>query len=613
VNTWDAPVIIDSKEYILDDEADTPVRQSFVRTQPGDDGEEFHERIENFALGWGHSKQLERNTYDYGYPANLHRRLSFLPGCTVNEYTPATVPIGPGTLMEYWDGTAANRRLIVITPRHIYEVTPAGVVSTTDMGVNFTTARAMTYGVLFRNTSTSVPRVYVARQSATATDYFVTRSTAGVWALTASLKRADAIAGGKDQTGANVLWIVNPDTNGGELQQCVADADPEAAGSYGATTYPIGEVSMRTNFVMQQAKRMLCCRPDGIFGFDNVARSIPLTPGLEALLDDRNGFGAADFNGMGVVPTIAGLVWIEGLEWGMCGPISSNSDARSLRDVREVAFAAAGEYAYAATWDGTNSYIYLGTVRSERNTGSGTGPFIWHGPIAVLPSVRVSDLKASTVWNKKLWIALHDGFAAIDLEDDFSPTPNSTTGYIYMPEGVLDRGGPQVIKEVHSVEFIAPASAPFDANDTWGADFNFGSGWESIGIANSGTYAKKEFATEKAARRPLMRLAYAWNATAELEAVIVNGIERPEGRWHYVYQFKATERQRKPGGAQTYRHPQTVEEDLKALREAGWVGLVQWGQTSINGKVVSVTPITKPEGRNQEPTRYFEVEISERP
>lgn len=613
MNLWDTPVVIDGKEYIFDDEAETPVKKMSVQTQPGDDGQEFSERIENFGLGWGNSKQLERNTYDYGYPAMLHKRLSFLPGCAVSEYTPATVPIGPASFCEFWDGTAANRRLIIVTPRHIYEIDPAGTVTTNDLGANFTTARAMTYGVLFRNNSTSVPRVYVARQSATATDYFVTRSVAGAWALTASNKRADAIAAGKDQTGANVLWIVDPDSKGGELRQCVADGDPESGAAYGTATYPIGEVSVRTNSLIQQAKRMLCARPDGIFSFDNVARSIPLTPGLEELLDDRNGFLAKDFNGMAVIPTISGLVWVDGLEWGYCGPVSSNVDARNLRAVREVAFATAGEYAYSATWDGTNSYLYLGRARTERTTGSGSGPFVWDGPIAVLANSRVSDLKASTVWLKKLWIGLHDGFAAISLNDDFSPVPNETSGYVYLPEGVLDRSGPQVLKEIHSAEFIAPASAPFDANDYWGADFDFGSGWEAIGNATSGVYSKEEFATEKSSRRPKMRLTYANTGTAELESVIVNGIERPEVRWHYVLQLKAEEGDRKPHGARTWRHPLTVEEDLIAIREGGWIANVLLGQTSFNAKVVSVKPVVKPKGRQEAPARYFEVELSERP
>jgi hypothetical protein len=612
-NLWDAPVIIDGKEYLFDDEVPTPVKQMEVQTQPGEDGQEFSERIENFALGWGHSKQLERNTYDYGFPAVLNRRLSFLPGCVVFEYTPATVPIGPATFCEYWDGVEANRRLIIVTPRHIYEIDGDGTVVTVDMGANFTTTRAMTYGVLFRNASTAVPRMYVARQSAVATDYFVTRGTGGVWTLTTSNLRADAIASGKDQTGANVLWIVDPDTKGGELRQCVADADPELAGSYGLTSYPIGEISVRTNVLLQQAKRMLAARPDGIFSFDNVARTVPITPGLEALLDSRNGFMASDFNGMVVVPTIGGLLWVDGLEWGYCGPVSSNTDARSLRDVREMAFAGAGEYAYCATWDGTDSYIYSGTVRSERNTGSGAGPFIWHGPIAVLENVQVTDLRASTVFGKRLWIGLTDGFAALNLNDDFSPISNMDAGYVYLPEGVLDRAGPQVIKEIHNVELIAPVSKPFDVNNTWAAEFDFGSGYESPGSATSGSYSKEEFVGEKFARRPLMRLAYTSNGPAELEAVIVNGIERPEVRWHYVLNLKATETQRKPGGARTWRHPETVEEDLKALRESGWVGLVKFGQTEINAKVVSVRPATHPEGRHTEPTRFFEVELSERP
>lgn len=612
MNVYNTELIIDGKEYVFDPESESPHDTVPVPIQQAEEKTEFNERIENFALGWGNSKQMEKNTYDYGYPAILHRRLSFFPGAEVLEYTPVSpVPIGPTSFVQFWDGVESNRRLIVISPRHIYEITTAGAVASFDMGANFTLTRGMTKGVRFRNASTSVPRIYVARQSDTATDYFVTRSVTGTWALTASNRRADAIASGKDQTGANVLWIADPDANGGELRQCVADADPEISGSYGTTTYPIGEVSVRTNDLIQQNKKMLCARPDGIFTFDNVARSAPVTPGLESLLDARNGFNAKEFNGMAVIPFISGLVWVEGLEWGYCGPISSNRDARNLRQAREVAFASAGDYAYSATYDGADSYVYLGTVRTERETGSGTGPFVWHGPIARCQGVEITDMDVWTGYEKKLWLGFRDGFGAIDLYPDFSPVPSEPSGHIYMPEGVLDRSGPAIVKEIHSVDLIAPAGAPFNATNTWGVDFDFGSGWESIGVANSDVYSRKTFATEKTSRRPKMRLAYASTGTAELEAVVVNGVERALVRNHHTFRLKAEERQRKPGGAGTWRHPQTVEEDLLALRTSGWVGTIAWGGTSINGKVIDVRTVKQSKGRNIIPTRYFEVEVME--
>ena len=617
MNLFDSPLIINGVEYVLDDEGDAPAHeQQHVAVQDGAEGKEFNERIENFARGWGASKRMERNTYDRAEPGIMHNRLRFLPGTTVFEYTPVTVPIGRVSFCEYWDGTDANRRLIVVSPRHVYEIDSAGTVTTNDLGVAFTTARGMTKGTPFRNGATAAPRVYIARQSATATDYFVVRTAANTYSLSTSNFRADAICAGKDSTGANVLWIVDPDANGGQLRQCVADADPQTPGSWGATTYPVGEVSVRANDLCQQAKRMVVARPDGMFTFDNIARSTPITPGMEQVRDEDNGRYVKNFNGIAVVPTIAGLVWIDGLEWGMCGPVSSNRDAQSLRG-REVAFASAGEYVFAAVYDNTDSWIFLGTVRTQDHGGSGTGPFVWHGAVAKVAGAQVTDLLVSTVWGKRLWIGLTDGFAACTLQSDFSPTPNEPSGYIYLPDGVLDASGPDVLKEIHSAELVAPSGVAFSATNSWAAQFDFGdgNGWVSPGTATTGTYSKKSFTTEKTARRPKMRLYYSGNTgSGELESVVVRGFERPENRWHHVFRVVARDMDRKRSGARTWRHPQTVEDDLKALKAAGWTGLVKWGETSINGKVLNLKVNTDDErGRRFGATRRFEVEIAEVP
>jgi hypothetical protein len=617
MNLFDSPLIINGVEYVLDDSQGPAHEQQHAPVQDGDEGKEFNERIENFARGWGASKQMEKNTYDRAETGILHNRLRFLPGSTVFEYTPVSpVPNGPVSFCEYWDGTDANRRLIAISPRYIYEIDSSGTVVASDLGATFTATRAMTKGVCFRNGATAAPRVYIARQSATATDYFIVRTAANTYSTTTANFRADAICAGKDSSGANVLWIVDPDANGGQLRQCVADADPQTPGSWGGTTYPVGEVSVRSNDLAQQAKRMVVARPDGMFTFDNIARSTPITPGFEQTKDADNGRYVKNFNGMAIVPTIAGLLWVDGLEWGMCGPMSSNRDAQALHG-REVAFASAGDFVFAAIYDNTDSWIFLGTVRTDAHGGSGTGPFVWHGAVAKVQGAQVTDLTVSTVWGKRLWIGLTDGFAAILLNSDFTPVANEPSGYIYMPDGVLDKSGPHVTKQIDAVELIAPSAVAFSATNTWAAQFDFGdgNGWVSPGSATSGYHSKQTFATEKTSKRPKMRLAYSGNTgSAELEGVIVRGLERPDIRWHHVFRVLARDMDRTRMGARTWRHPQTVEDDLKALRTSGWTGLVKWGETSINGKVVDLRIKTDDEkGRRFGATRRFEVEIAEVP
>lgn len=610
-NWWDAPLILGGEEYLLE-RSDQAHTTQFVPTQPGDPGEEFAVRFENFAFGWGHSKYLERGHYDYGEPANLHRRLSWRPGAAVTNRTPGSAPNGPVSFVEYWDGTAANRRLIAISPRYIYEFDSAGSVDTVDMGAGYDgSTKSMTRGIRYKNQNLSAPEILIAVQGG-ATDYFVRRTASTpTYAATAANKVAVAIGEGKDPTNEAVVWRVDEN---GELNQLVAGGDPDSAGSWAGSTHPIGETSVLSNDFIQQAKRALVGRVDGIWSFDNVGKSVPVAA-LRNVLDDRNCMGMKDVNGMAVAPTIAGLIWVDGLEWGACGPISSNKEATGVSG-REVAVSAlAGEYLYSAVYDGSDSHIFLGTVRTETRTGSGHGPFIWHGPVAIVSGEEVTDLEVSTVWGKKLWIGTRTKIETLDLQDDFSPETDVASGYIYLPEGCLDDAGPEIMKEIHAAELVAPAANPFAASNAWAVEVDLGSGWESMGVANSGgSYSKQSFSTEKTSRRPLVRLAYTGNTgSAELETFVVTGLARPAGRWHHSFTIEVRQGQVTSRGKRTWLTPEGTEDTLRALvgPSGGWQGTVTWGETSFNGKVVSIEEIQQGRSNFLGPTKLFRLEIAE--
>lgn len=591
---WGNEISIGGVPYGLDNR--DPRVPAYTRTldstQGISDEHSFTERLGNGALGWGHSKYDGRGTIAYATSAALHRKMAFLPGPKLTDRTPATVPIGAGSIAEFWDGTAANRRVIITTPRHVYEITTAGVVSSNDLGAGFTVANGMTVAKCYANSGIAA-KMYIARYGGiSGANYFVRRSAANTYAVTAANKYATMLEPGKDAVGADVLW--RADENG-KLNQSVADSDPEAGGSWATAVFPTGPTNMHPIDAFQQAKRLIVWRPDGAYTFDNVGRAVPITIGMENYLSDRNGINCKDFNGMCIAPTKQGLVYIDGLTWGVCGPVSANPDARNITG-EEVAFSGmVGSYCYSAVYDGADSWIFFGQPRELNRQGSGFGPFVWHGAVAKMTGKQVTDMRPSVVWltgtNAKMWIACTDGFWTFDLNSDGSPANDSTAGTIYFPEGALDHSGPDVTKIIHSVEYIAPAGTPMSATATWTleVDVGDGNGWVGPGAGNLGSYIKQTFATQVSGRRPLVRLTYANTSTAELEEVVIRGMEVSETRWLHSFRILTGRGHRAPGrGMKNWQHPETVAENLKTLRDSGWTDLIRLQEGTRKVRVVDI-------------------------
>jgi len=587
-----------------------------VPVQPGETHVEFERRLINLARGWGQSKWDGPGGVDYGDTAVLHRDQAFLPGSTVTTRTNATVPIGPVSFCEYWDETTANRRLLVVTPRHVYEIDSAGTQTANDLGAGFTLANGMSKGVLYRTGAMAAPKVFIARYSNTSSDYMVRRTAANTYAVgTANTKFAAALGKGKDSAGADVLWRVNEN---GKLNQALADNDPNLDASWSAAIYPsslfpLGDTSSRVMDLVQQNKAMVAAKTDGFYTFDTVLNTLPIIP-LWQTPDPRNGTWIKDANGMAVAPTVAGLLWMDGLEWGPCGPVSSNPDARQYRG-REVAVSGmVGDYLYCAVYFGTTSYIFMGKQRAQGDTGK--GPFAWHGPVAKIAK-KATDLWISTVFGRKLWIGFTDdggtvgGYASIELEADFSPTPDLATGYIYLPEGCLDMAGPAVIKDVRKVEFIAPADKPFAAGNAWSIELNMdAAGYVAIdgGAVTSGVTADRYFSTAMRGKRPLVRLAYSGNSGgAELEGVVIHGTQAPETTEEYTIPLILKNGQRTPQGVAQVRTGLGDYAVIRALVDSGATAIVIIGGVSFNARLTEISSFVQRVGTTGPPE--YEVEV----
>lgn len=606
---------INGVEYTIDG----PVERETIDVQPGEDEQEFERRFVNMAYGWGMSRFLGEGGYDYANTAVLHRKGSWLPGSALTDRTNATTPTGAISFCELWD--RGSRFLVIVSPRHVYEVATDGTVTVANLTASIASvARGMTKAVRYRNSAMAAAKVFIARPSATATDYFVVRTGAGTYAVTTANKYAGALGNAKDADGADVLWRSNEDQ---KINASLADNDPDNSSNWAGQLQSTGETSTKIVDITQQAQAILIGREDGAWTFDQNARAIPITGGMEQTPDSENFRWFKSFNGMAVAPTIQGIIWIDGLEWGTCGPISANPDARNLRG-REVAVSdQAGNYVYCAVYSGTTSYIFLGEAR-ERNTGGlGKGPFVWHGPIASISNAsgrRVTDLKVSTVYGRKLWIGWRNdansagGWSTLELNEDFSPASDAASGYIYLPEGALDMDHPGVITDPRKVEFIAPASSPFAATNAWSLEVDpDGGGYVAVdgGVVNSSTYGERFFSTDRSSRRFRgVRLAYSGNTGAgECEQVIVRGIQRPEKADQYTFTVVLRDNQRNRAGSVTHVTARRQEENLRALAGAARQTAVVLGRTSFSGVVTVVDEKIQRTGAAKAPSGTMTVRI----
>lgn len=611
-NIWqDTSLIVAGEPYQLDDTpgSDPPHTKQAVPVQPGEMGTEFEVRLENLALGWGMTKETEKGGYDYGNTAVLHKRLSWLPGAKVTDRTAATAPDGPVSFCEFWDGTAANRRLLCIASRYVFEVRPNGTVDVNDLTASVAAGKKMTKGIRYKApTAMASPKMFIAVQGGS-TDYFIVRSAANTYAVNAGSKVAKAFAVAKDIDGEDIVARIDEN---GKVNFTTADTDPDAGASWAAAVYAVGETSVGVNDLFQQGRSLLVGREDGAFTFDNVANSIPVTKGMEQTPSADAFRYWKDFNGLALAPSAQGLIYVDGLDWGVCGPVSSNLEARNLRGTEVAVSAQAGIYDYCAVYSGGTSYIFVGTPRA--NEERGTGPFVWHGPVASV-SGQVSDLCPSTVFGTKLWIGTASKIYTIDLNSDYSPVTDAASGYIYLPEGSLDVDGPGVIKDFRKAEFIAPAGTPFASTNQWtiGIETTPGSGtYVDIdgGTVSSGVYAERFWSTETSGRRLRARLAYSGNTgSAELETVIVRGTQRPETTDEHHFRIIARDGGRKPGGARNWQTAEAIETTLRALLDSGRATAITYGQETFTGKVTDFKEVPIRVGRRPAPHRMFSLVI----
>lgn len=613
---FDEHVSIDGVGYLLAPDNDSPsVDWKTIPTQPGDANVEFERRLINLALGWGNSKWVPGG-YDYANSAILHRRNSWLPGSAVTDRTSdmGGSAAGATSFCEYWDpASPSNRVLVIVTRRHVIEYNVSGVYDVNDLGVNFTSTRGMTKGVSFRASGMSNPVIFVARQSTSSTDYFVERTAVGTWAVTSANKVAQAFAPAKDAEGADVLARVDEN---GKLNMTTADSNPQAGASWASAVFPIGPNTGRANDMAQQARTLIVGRDDMLWTFDNVTNAIPITMGMDQTPSQSNFKYIKDFNGMAVMPTAQGLIWVDGLEWGTCGPVSANPLARSLRGTETAVSDQAGNYIYCAAYHGGNSYIFLGTTRKEEETGN--GPFAWHGPIASV-AYQVTDLRVCTVVANRLWIGGTDSdgdarLGSIELNADFSPKPDAASGYIYLPEGAFDMAGPGVIKDFRKAEFIAPASAPFSSTNKWSIEIETtpGSGtYVAIdgGAVSSGVYAERFWSTETSGRRLRGRLVYTDNGgSAELEGVLIRGTERPETTEEYTIRLELADSTAKPSGNRRGGIARTDSDRLRALVDSGRVTTIVLGNASFTGRVTAMGEVQRvPQGVFKSPKRVVTI------
>lgn len=607
-----APVKIDGEEFMLADDAYTV--DDDVPTQPGDAEQEWERRIENWGLGWGSSRYEQPGTYDYGYPANLHRRGTFLPGAAVTALSPGTAPTGNVSFGEYWDGTTANRRLIVVAARHVYEIDSVGNVVVNTLTTAVPSTARMGKPTRFRTPGMAAPKVFIPVQNGGATDYFIVRTAANTYIENAGSKIARAFAAGKDIDGQDVLYRIDED---GELNLTTTGSDPSVGASWAGSTYSAGETSSRANDLYQQNKAILIGKEDGVWTFDSRLNAIPVTPGFDQTPDADNFTYFKDANGVAVAPSAQGIIWIDGLEWGTCGPVTSNQMARNLRGSEPAVSATAGSYIYSAVYDGSNSYIFMGTNRLQGDTGE--GPFTWHGPVAVVTGFQVMDLFVSTVFGTKLWWGAVAKFGYINLKSaDFSPETDSTSGYIYLPEGILDVDGPGVIKDFRKCEFITRAAVPFSSTNAWTLELETTPGSGTYTAINGGVtgssdsvVASRYWTTETSGKRLRARIAYSGNSggTAELEAVVVRGTQRPETTSVYTFVLNLEQGQRNRTGARMWKNPRTRIANLVALKNAGRKTVIAVGDLSITGYIVSVGEELTQKGEKLPPKNTVQVKV----
>jgi len=106
-----------------------------------------------------------------------------------------------------------------------------------------------------------------------------------------------------------------------------------------------------------------------------------------------------------------------------------------------------------------------------------------------------------------------------------------------------------------------------------------------------------------------VRIAYSGNAgSAELEAVVVRGTQRPETTDVYVLPIRLEQGQRNRLNArQIHRKTEDAAATLRALQAAGRKVVAMFGETAVTGQVIGVQVKVTQKGEKAPPTRYLEV------
>lgn len=576
MRTTDFPALItiDGRKFVLADAAlrgeAMPRMEIIEAPSQRTESIETELRIYNEGSGWGHTVADGPGQYAVAMAATLHTRAIYRPGVT---WMTAPLPVQPlansrGSFCEYSTRLSPDRRLLLVTARHIYEIDSSSVINAVDMGPDFTLSRGMSKAVAFANEVTGGTYVYVARPSVNAADAMVERTPAGVWQVSPNGKYAEAIGAGKDAVGMDVLWRV--DANG-RLNQAVAGYHPSAPGTWQleAASAPIGPTIAFTNDILQIGRQLVIARSDGFVTFDSLANAVPITRGHEQAQHPYAGQWLRDLNGSIVAPSGFGLIQIMGTEWSVIGPVSANHLQRELYGRECATTSMVGSSIYCAVFDGSVSYIFHGTPKRE--TDLSAGPLTWHGPISFLPG-EVTDLAISTVGANRLWAYVTGPTPALyytSLDANFDPVPSAPSGTIELPDGLLDGSSPNLVKDLRKVEYTYPVDFPYDAaaNDwvfevwdpvtsTWvPPDLHTGSNPQS----RSGWYT-----SQRRFHRTRGRLRYTTNnpAACGLESVTLRMIERPER----TRLFKVNVRL---GATATARYvaERTKDDDVAFLRE----------------------------------------------
>lgn len=522
----------------------------------------------NAGAGWGATNGEGEGQYAFAGYGIMHNPGIMRPGIAFEQvpWPVQPLPGSRGSFCEFSSRVSPDRRLVVITARHAYEIDNSLAISAVDMGANFTLQRGMSKAVAFANPQTNGTYLYVARPSSLVTDPMVERTPTGTWQVSPNGKYAEAIGAGKDAVGADVLWRV--DANG-RLNQAVAGSHPSTPGSWQSETAsaPIGPTIAYTNDILQLGRHLVVARSDGFVTYDALANAVPITRGHEQAQYRYAGQWLRDANGAIVAPSGFGLIAIQGLEWQMIGPISANPDQRELFGIETACTAMVGQSIYCSVYSAGYSFIFHGTPKRELDLTP--GPITWHGPIGALPG-EVTDLVISTVGGKHLW-AYCTGETPVlyraPLTATFEPVPGALAGFIYFPDAVFDGSSPGVIKDVRKVEYTYPTDYPYDAVlnrwelEVWDPD---AASWVAPATETGATATARAgwFTSQRRYRRTRARLRYATSDPlyCGLEKALIRVVERPERTRIIRVQIQL-------GATQTARMPErTVEDDVRFLR-----------------------------------------------